>query len=287
MPVKEWTILAGEAVGLGAVGLVAHRLGLTETFFNLAASMVHTDLLLAYIKDAANGVVGDPEKLRPAIMAAGFAAGATVDILASLGILGWLLKPQVTATGEQKSKIVLAGTHNYRVKEDVVAVKNCVCVDARQPRSWQDEVEPGAGQMGGALVNGYLFARVIDMLGDGLGNDFITSYLIGRTAPTAALSAVLTMRRAIKAGFGVRQLENQIPHDNNCTWSTTESALKMYLKFSPIYHELNTVILDGWNRLDEFTNTLLWEPLMNLPAFFLSRGRYRIPMNFGRVALKA
>lgn len=273
LPVKDWLIVGAEAVGVTAAILTAQHLGLTETYFNLLVSAAHANILADYIQDTAKGVLGNSEKLKPALMFAGFVTGAVTDVVYAADVLVHL-----------NGKIRLQGNNDFTV-ENGVRVRDRDCVDARISQEKQEKVEPGAGQMGGAFMMNNIAAILVDKLGDGPASDFLSGYLVGRNLPTAVISSMFTLGGAMESWFGGPVNENQLPHNHACGWSGTENMIKHWLKFSHENHELKAGILDAWNRVDEFANTLIWEPLMNIPAFVVSFGRYRISHSFGRTPI--
>lgn len=161
LPVKDWLIVGVEAGAIGAVALVAQNLGLTETYTNLWLSFTQAGVIADNLMGLFKDIFTDPEKLKPALMFAGFTAGVVTDFVYSLYTLGLL-----------KGKIRLSGTNTFTVDEDGVRVRDRNCVDARIDQAEQEKVEPGAGQMGGAFIMNQAMAMVIDNLGDGPASDF-------------------------------------------------------------------------------------------------------------------
>lgn len=292
LPVKDWLIVGAEAGVATAAVLAAQHLGLTETYFNLLASAAHANILADYIQEAAKGVLGNPEKLKPALMFAGFFTAVVTDLVYAADVLVHL-----------NGKIRLQGNNDFTIKNGV-RVRDRDCVDSRiikqkklsaetgllqsyntTDQLIQEKVEPGAGQMGGAFIMNNMAAILVDKLGDGPASDFLAGYLVGRTLPTVVISAMFTLGGAVESWFGGPVNENQLPHNHACGWTGTENTVKHWLKFSHNHHEQKAAILDAWNRVDETANTLIWEPLMNIPAFAISFGRYRISHSFGRTPI--
>lgn len=271
--------MGGEFVGIGAALWVAHELGLGQTYVDLMQSLAHSGMIAESLNHLRE-TIQNPEMLKPAAMGVGFITGVVTDVIYSGETLSRL-------TG----KINLQGTNSYTLI-DGVRERDENCVDARIDRNEQDVVEPGAGQMGGAFImNNALALALHNFAGDGLVQDFLTGYFVGRTLPTALITAGKTTYSALSTAVESHLLglgpvrENKLPHDHACGWSGTENVLKHWLKFSKGLHEQKSAILDSWNRVDAFVNTIVWEPFLNTLMVPLSGFSYITNPNFGTTSI--
>lgn len=282
LPLQDIGIWAAETAAVGGALFVAHNLGLTETYVTLLQSLAQLNIASDIQQDLQN-LTHNPEMLQPAAMGIGFIAGVVSDIIYSGETLVRL-----------QGHVNLQGTGDAHITEDGVRERDRQCVDGRIGRGIQQTVEPGAGQMGGAFIVNQGIALAIHKLGgEGFLQDFLTGYYIGRTLPTALVSAGVTTYTALRTAVESYLMgqgpvrENQLPHDKRCGWSGTENVIKHWLKFSKGGEDMKANILDAWNRVDETVNTVIWEPFMNAITGPLSLWSYRIAPNFGRTPITA
>jgi len=274
LPLKDLVLWGGEvavvALGINVVG----QLGLSQVYSDISSQALPAlDMLLS----ERSGLL-KPETFKPLATGLGFVAGATVTTVSMPEVLYRL-----------GGKIRLQGTGGYEARDGGREVDR-LCVDGRIESNLQESVEPGAGLMGGGFVRDNMMALTLHNLAiEHPLKDFAIGYMLGRTAPAALLSGLITHTKALVTAIDSQNKgflkENQLPHDKGCGWSATTSFLKHYLKFSGANHEQKIAWLDRLNKIDSLLNTMIWEPMMNTTATPLSFFSFIINPNFGTTSI--